>query len=360
MRKVLISLIALFLISCILFCNNTPQPDKKHTIYQIPGCNDDISKEAGVLEEYFSYSFDETTLSIDFSVIGNCCPDSNRFDLSYNLQDNSITIFVEDTAANLCKCDCNYLIHADFYELDQYKYVVTCIRKYNAGKDSILYKETVYKPTELEVFHGYLFSKLHLIGSFSEGPTYYLQKFGYKEIPIQKHTHLWERDPKLHKFLGEKVTIAGEIKEGKIYYVKIEGPSESPDQNNLEVVLKFSADTLWVNKMPPGTNPPQTLDLTLLVKWPYRSVWRGECPTTQLYDFSIEYKENTIWKWSDGHVFDEVNTPISIPGGNVYEFKETWKINPDDIEFEGTYTAKVIFIASGQEVVQKFTIKFIQ
>jgi hypothetical protein len=271
------------------------------------------------------------------------------------MQGNSITIFVEDTAANLCKCNCNYLIHADFYNLDQHKYVVTCIRKYNAGKDSILYKETVHKPTELEIFHGYLFSKLHLIESFSEGPTYYLQKFDYQEIPIQKQVHLWEKDPNLHKFLGEKVKITGEIKDGKIYYVRIEGPSYSPDNKKLEVGLRLSADTLWINKMP---DSPQKFDLILLVKWPYRSVWRGECPTTQLYDFSIAYKEKTIWKWSDGKVFDQVVTPISIPGGNFYEFTGVWEINPDNIEFEGTYTAKAIFITSGQEVMEKFTIEF--
>ncbi len=70
-------------------------------------------------------------------------------------------------------------------------------------------------------FHGFLFSKLHAIGSKSEGPTYFLQQFDYKEIEIEKKTHPWEQDPDLQKYLASKITIAGELVSGHLRYDKV-------------------------------------------------------------------------------------------------------------------------------------------
>ena len=215
----------------------------------------------------------------------------------------------------------------------------------------------------MDRFDGYLFSKLHLIGSKSEGPTYFLQQFNYKEFVVIKHANLWQEDPVLHKYLGKKVTVVGKMSGSGIVYEKImdyvhgEKPSE---EKRLEVGLKLGTDILWVNKMPPAPQPSQCMDLTLLVKWPYRSIWEGLCPTTQIYDFSIEHKGKTIWRWSEGRIFAQVITPVRIPGGDYHEFPEVWKINSDDIESEGTYTARALFIASGQEVTKDFEIKFAQ
>ena len=74
---------------------------------------------------------------------------------------------------------------------------------------------------KMERFDGYLFSKLHLIGSKSEGPTYFLQQFDYKEYKVIKHAQLWEEDPELHKFLARKVTIEGAMSYSGIVYEKI-------------------------------------------------------------------------------------------------------------------------------------------
>ena len=46
-------------------------------------------------------------------------------------------------------------------------------------------------------FDGFLFSKLQAIGTRSEGPAYFLQEFDKKEVPILKHTMLWQVDPAL-------------------------------------------------------------------------------------------------------------------------------------------------------------------
>jgi hypothetical protein len=58
-------------------------------------------------------------------------------------------------------------------------------------------------------FDGYLFSKLALIGTKSEGPSYFLQQWDYREIPVVKRSFPWKPDPELHRFLDRKVTIWG-------------------------------------------------------------------------------------------------------------------------------------------------------
>lgn len=67
-------------------------------------------------------------------------------------------------------------------------------------------------------FDGYLFSKLSAIGSKSEGPSYWLQQWDYKELAIVKHAKAWQDDPALRKLLGTKVTIIGEYDGGGIVY----------------------------------------------------------------------------------------------------------------------------------------------
>ena len=214
----------------------------------------------------------------------------------------------------------------------------------------------------MEIFDGYLFSKLDCIGSRSEGPKYFLQYFDYKEIVVIKQAHLWEEDPNLHRYLNKKVTIEGKLSSRGIIYDAVseyKPRREAVGENMLEVELRMETDILWVSKMPGGSQPAQCMGLTLLVRWPYRSIWRGLCPTTQLYDFWIEFNGKTIWRWSDGKMFAQVITPVSIPGGSdFHEFPEVWKINPDDIVSEGIYVARALFIASGQEVTKEFEIKF--
>lgn len=211
----------------------------------------------------------------------------------------------------------------------------------------------------METFDGFLFSKLHLIGSKSEGPIYFLQSLVpqegpdgedlYREDVVEKHSLLWEEDSNLQKFLANKVTIKGQMTQGKIAYKQI-GPykpsRKAAKEKTLELVLKTGEDVLWVNKMPPGPHPPQYMDLTLLVKWPYRSIWKGICSSLRTYDFTIE---------RDGKI---IMQNVCIPGGDFQQFNDVWKFNPDDIKSEGIYTARGLFIASGQEASKDFEVKF--
>ena len=213
-------------------------------------------------------------------------------------------------------------------------------------------------------FDGYLFSKLHLIGSKSEGPIYILQRWDYSENPVIKKAMVFQEDPNLHKFLGKKVTIEGAFGQDGIRYEKISDLSPVPEiekeafePHKLEVALKPEHEVLWVNKMPPQPKP-QGMNLTLLVKWPYRSIWHGMCPTSQIYDFFIEKDGKIIWQWSKGQMFLMVFTPVNIPGGDPVEYSVQWSFSSEEIQAEGDYLARAVFIASGQEATKAFQVKF--
>jgi hypothetical protein len=213
-------------------------------------------------------------------------------------------------------------------------------------------------------FDGYLFSKLALIGTKSEGPSYFLQQWDYGEIPVVKRSFPWAPDPQLHPFLGRKVTIWGEMGQEGIHYYKITDLVEDTERAflepreglNLDVQLSFG-ETLVVHKGE-SAPPTQAVDLTLSVQWPHRSIWRGECPTSQLYDFFIERNGEIVTWWSKNLSFLQVITTVEIPGGSPVPFPVRWFIYADDIQEEGTYTMRARFIASGQEVKKTFNVKF--
>jgi len=67
---------------------------------------------------------------------------------------------------------------------------------------------------------GTLFAIIKGKGTKSEGPEYFIKplddyKDRWSEILVRKKTHMWEKDPELHKFLNKKVLIIGEIIETK-------------------------------------------------------------------------------------------------------------------------------------------------
>jgi hypothetical protein len=223
-------------------------------------------------------------------------------------------------------------------------------------------------------FHGYLFAKLDNIGSESEGPEYFLQQWddqgNTNDIPIHKKVGLWEVDPELHQYLAWKVTIVGELKEEKIHYEEIKGDEPPPwPPNELELDLTIEGQhyneaegALWIDKQPSHNGPPaplRTLNITLHVEWPYRSIWHGQCPTSQLYDFFLEDPQGkVIWQWSKSMMFMQKITAVNIWGGPPVEFPVTWYYFGDAIEKMGTYAVRSQFIAADQEVSKQFEIKF--
>ncbi len=127
----------------------------------------------------------------------------------------------------------------------------------------------------------------------------------------------------------------------------------TPGMPILELIL--NPDNLLVDKQ---SSLEQSMDLTLIVSWPYDSTWEGTLMSSQIFDFIIELNGNKIWQWSDDYLFLQWITTITIPpyGSRVYTV--TWDFLPDEIEYEGIYTARAFFIASGQEISKDFEIKF--
>jgi len=94
-------------------------------LYQVPECGGSGLAKDALIDSCFSYQFD-TDLAVDFCVRANCCPDSNRFDLDYLISSDTIYVAVADTAARLCRCVCNYVIHAEFTNLMRDRYIFYC------------------------------------------------------------------------------------------------------------------------------------------------------------------------------------------------------------------------------------------
>lgn len=131
------------------------------------------------------------------------------------------------------------------------------------------------------------------------------------------------------------------------------------EEKSLKVEVKPEKKVLWVNKMPLAHPIAQAMEVSLLVTWPYRSIWTGSCPTAQIYDFWIEYGKTVVWRWSKERYFADQKTEVKIPGGpDPRVYTEIWKFNPKSIKKEGTYTLRGRFIASGQEATKNFEIKF--
>jgi hypothetical protein len=99
----------------------------------------------------------------------------------------------------------------------------------------------------MKTFEGYLFTKISLIGSDSEGPAYFLQLRDYKELPVEKNNGLWEEDPALHRFIARNVKIQGEIVEGNIRYDSIMD-HDAPGQLMAGLHLNLQDNTLQIMK----------------------------------------------------------------------------------------------------------------
>jgi hypothetical protein len=83
----------------------------------------------------------------------------------------------------------------------------------------------------MDEIKGILFAIIEGKGTRSEGPTYFIKPLDdYKnrwiEVLVRKKTHMWEKDPELHKFLDKEGLITGDIIETKstitVDYLKVE------------------------------------------------------------------------------------------------------------------------------------------
>lgn len=134
---------ALLLVSCMdkgssmgPDANRTPKITAQR---QIPGCQGNaLGKNSA--DHCFKYSWLGDNLKLEFCVIGNCCPDIDRFVLDSEFKGTDLFVTVTDTAARRCKCMCNYNVQAEFSDATGSLYTVIC-----TYDDSVLYREHVIR-----------------------------------------------------------------------------------------------------------------------------------------------------------------------------------------------------------------------
>lgn len=143
MKYTIIYLLPVLLFGAFLACQPSTESQQRggeFHLYQANGCQSGDLSKAAVGDSCFTYQFD-ADLILDFCVSANCCPDSNRFVLSTDMRSDTIAISVQDTAANLCLCTCNYIVHAEFYDMPEDMYYVNIL----AGDGQLLYEEEVWR-----------------------------------------------------------------------------------------------------------------------------------------------------------------------------------------------------------------------
>jgi hypothetical protein len=119
----------------VLSCNGTTEPIPPGVVArQAPGCQ---LRGAPGLDSCLSYEFHDA-LTVDFCADGNCCPDSNRFAFTTAFLRDTIQITIADTAAQLCRCTCSYILHVTFTDLPGDEYLFLCRREDYAGQ-ALLY-----------------------------------------------------------------------------------------------------------------------------------------------------------------------------------------------------------------------------
>lgn len=140
------SIVAFCLIILVLFsCDEKSVNWESDTTfyYKSSKCMADYSLSSS-MDSSFVYSF-EDSLVIDFSVRANCCPDSDRFDISYVIRADTIIIAVADTAQNLCYCTCPYTVHTVFQNLEEEHHIICCTISNYQGTIDPLYLVEVYR-----------------------------------------------------------------------------------------------------------------------------------------------------------------------------------------------------------------------
>ena len=126
-------------------CSKSVSPDNAQgSIVQVPGCaSAQLAKAGASSDSCLTYLF-QGTLFIDFCAAGNCCPDSDRFEIKHEIRGDTISVTVADTAVALCRCMCKYMLHAEFHDLPHDQYVFICKRA-DASSSILMYSTTVYR-----------------------------------------------------------------------------------------------------------------------------------------------------------------------------------------------------------------------
>jgi hypothetical protein len=153
-QRIAVLLFLLTLVSCKEHSSGTDTADIPSFMYITSRClsaalsvsSSRANTTAATPDSNFTYTFKQN-LILDFSAAGNCCPDSNRFVVSQEIRNDTVLVTIIDTARNLCRCMCSYMIHAQWNNLPLDSYIVRC--RLGDGKtfiDPIHFVAVVRKP----------------------------------------------------------------------------------------------------------------------------------------------------------------------------------------------------------------------
>ena len=118
-------ILPIFLLSCNdALTNSTDNSIPKFSSYS-SDCIVPNTVDGFVIDSIFNYTFGDT-LSMDFSVYGNCCADSGAFILSYDLRNDTLCIKLSNLSLIACECICLYIIHVEVNGLPLDQYIVRC------------------------------------------------------------------------------------------------------------------------------------------------------------------------------------------------------------------------------------------
>ncbi len=114
-------------VSCSDKSSNPGNQPVRASLYQVGRCQSHGLDNVSSIDSCISYQFTDK-LTVDFCLVGNCCPDSNRFKFSNEISHDTIFVAVTDTAERNCNCFCNYTARAEFDNLPLDRYVFYCTR----------------------------------------------------------------------------------------------------------------------------------------------------------------------------------------------------------------------------------------
>ncbi len=146
-KPVLVIAVGLTALLCFSCKEKSANPETQGPVsfsYQYGKCGEHSLQKPTVSDSVFIYTFIDK-LIIDFSVRGNCCPDSNRFTVTSTAGTDTIVVAVVDTAQHLCRCICTYMIHAEFGNLPNNHYVVRCTAGVPQGESDLIHLVDVYR-----------------------------------------------------------------------------------------------------------------------------------------------------------------------------------------------------------------------
>ncbi len=111
---------------------------------RVSSCSRMDAPLGGALDSVFTYSFHQN-LEMSFSIIADCCSDSNRFVVSYSLSADTIIISITNTAIISCNCICRRLIQAEIMNLPGNHYIIRCQLGQGSGIGNPIHLITVHR-----------------------------------------------------------------------------------------------------------------------------------------------------------------------------------------------------------------------